>query len=720
MSQRIAQRWPDFLLPAGIIACLMVIFVPLPPGLMDILLATNIAVAVVLLLTTVYVRSPLELSVFPSLLLMTTLARLALNVGTTRLILTRGATEGDLAAGHVIQSFSQFVTGDSLTVGLVIFAIIIVIQFVVITKGATRISEVAARFTLDGLPGRQMAIDADLNAGIIDNAEAQRRREDTLAHAEFYGTMDGASKFVRGDAIAGVVITVINILGGLAIGMGNSMSLTDAATTFTQLTIGDGLVSQVPALLISMAAGLLVTRSTRQTDLPRESMRQVFARPIVLVITALFLGLMVLTDLPKIPLLMIAMACLGGAYLLFQNQPAPAADDPEPAETPAQDNGIENLLSNDGIELQLGVGLLRLATMPGDNLLSRVTSVRKSVAHEMGIVLPKVFVRDNMNLEANQFRIMLHGRMIDHGRVQPDFCLAIDSGNATQPLADGLLKGIADEHLAEGPAFWISPEGIESATESGYEVETSVEVLLRQLHLAATDHADQLLTRDATRQLLDGIRKTSPTVVEELIPDLMSVSQVQQVLKGLVHEGISIRPLNLILETLGDQVEMFRAGQQFKRSDGTESGKQRGGVPWQLTTWHLIEQSRIRLANHIGAGLSQDDGQPVSVVTISEELEHRIACAWDREQGELRVNLPKVVTRSLAVAINDAAEQMVIAGLRPIAMVDQAIRPVMVEILRDNPTPIFVLGSREAESAEIHVVGEIKTENVQNVANAAA
>ena len=295
---KFAQRWPDFLLPVGMIACLMVIFVPLPAGVMDVLLAANISVAVVLLLATVYVRSPLELSLFPSLLLVTTLARLALNVGTTRLILTRGATDGELAAGSVIQAFSQFVTGDSLAVGVVIFAIIIVIQFVVITRGATRISEVAARFTLDGLPGRQMAIDADLNAGVIDAETAQRLRGETLAQADFYGTMDGASKFVRGDAIAGVVITLINIAGGLFVGLSHSMGIGDAVPTFTRLTIGDGLASQIPALLISLAAGLLVTRSGQQSDLPRESIQQVFGRPGVLVITAIFLGLMVLTDLP--------------------------------------------------------------------------------------------------------------------------------------------------------------------------------------------------------------------------------------------------------------------------------------------------------------------------------------------------------------------------------------------------------------------------------------
>ncbi|MDC3224837.1 FHIPEP family type III secretion protein, partial [Mariniblastus sp.] len=380
-----AKRLPDLLLPIGIILCLMVIFVPLPPGIMDLLLAANITVAVMLLLSTVYVKTPLELSVFPSLLLGTTLARLALNVATTRLILTQGAVEGDSAAGGVIQSFSQFVTGDNLAVGIVIFSIIVVIQFVVITKGATRISEVSARFALDGLPGRQMAIDADLNAGLIDSQKAQALRAEVVDHADFYGAMDGASKFVRGDAIAGVIITLINIAGGLAIGLSSSMSIGEAATTFTQLTIGDGLASQVPALLISLAAGLLVTRSSRKTNLPRESVNQVFARPIVLIITAVFLGLMILTDLPKIPLMVISLGCLGAAYSISRNQKQTAEkairSTPVPAAPRATEATIDKLLSNDILEMELGVGLIKLAdSRQGGQLLAGVTQVRKEIA----------------------------------------------------------------------------------------------------------------------------------------------------------------------------------------------------------------------------------------------------------------------------------------------------------------------------------------------------
>ena len=677
----------------------MVIFVPLPAAIMDVLLAANLSLAVIILLSTVYVRSPLEFSVFPSLLLITTLARLALNIGTTRLILTRGAADGDLAAGSVIQSFASFVTGDSLIVGLVIFSIIVVIQFVVITKGASRISEVAARFTLDGLPGRQMAIDADLNAGVIDNLEAQRRREETIAHADFYGTMDGASKFVRGDAIAGIVITLINIVGGLIVGIAHSMAVPEAAATFTTLTIGDGLVSQLPALLISLAAALLVTRSTRQSDLPRESMDQVFARPIVLVVTGVFLALMVLTELPKVPLLVLACSCLGGAYLTFQRNQAGTTeprDEPQPPQKPVSDEqDISQLLSDEFVEMQLGVGLIRLANRKlNGTLMARVGEVRQQVASKIGVIVPKVTVRDNMNLAANQFRILIHGRTVEQGHVEPDFCLAVDAGNATQPLPDGVVKGLAEDHIAEGPAYWIDASSIQSAATAGYLVRSSTDVLILQLELCAIENAAQLLSRDATHQLIDSVRRSSPTLVDEVFPKVLSLAQIQQVLKSLVNEGVSIRPLALILETLGDHATTG------------------------LKTWQLVEEVRIRLAHHICADLSNKTGN-ISAVTISESLQHRLACAWDPAMPQQFANLPRVVASSLTDAIEDAAEQMVISGLSPVVVIDQAIRPLLVHLLQNLNTTVTVLGSREAEAGDIQSIGEIKLENLATIADAA-
>ena len=695
-----AKRLPDLLLPIGIILCLMVIFVPLPPGIMDLLLSANITVAVMLLLSTVYVKSPLELSVFPSLLLGTTLARLALNVATTRLILTQGATEGDSAAGGVIQSFSQFVTGDNLAVGIVIFSIIVVIQFVVITKGATRISEVSARFALDGLPGRQMAIDADLNAGLIDGRQAQALRAEVVDHADFYGAMDGASKFVRGDAIAGVIITLINITGGLAIGLSSSMSIGTATTTFTKLTIGDGLASQVPALLISLAAGLLVTRSSRKTDLPRESVNQVFARPIVLIITAVFLGLMILTDLPKIPLMVISLGCLGAAYSISRSKKQTAKtainSSPVPATPRATEATIDKLLSNDILEMELGVGLIKLAdARQGGQLLSSVTQVRKEIAAELGVILPKTRIRDNLEIGPNEFRIRIQGNIVQRGEIQPDHSLAIDDGRATGPLGEGVVRGFADEQLSSSPAYWIDADAAEESKGLGYHVLNATEVLATLLKSISIENASYLLTRDATKQLVDEIAKSSPALVSELIPDVMSLAKVQQVLKGLISEGISIRPLPLILETLSDHASDIN------------------------NRWDLTEKVRAQLSRHIVSKLTQESGDSIQVFTISTEIEKQIATAWHRENDEIRINLPREIIENLAGAIQNAAHKMRESGMKPIALVDQSIRPVIAELAFDNASNMFVLGRQEALGADVEIVGEISADELHTVAQAA-
>jgi flagellar biosynthesis protein FlhA len=425
-------------------------------------------VAVIVLLTTLAVKTPLEFSIFPSLLLVTTLGRLVLNVASTRLILTAAPTGQLDAAGQVIRAFGEFVTGNHTVVGLVIFSIIVVIQFVVITKGAGRISEVAARFTLDGMPGRQMAIDADLNAGLIDNREAQRRRQEILEHADFYGAMDGASKFVRGDAVAGLVITLINIVGGLFVGVVQSgMSLTAAAGLFTKLTIGDGLVAQTPALLISLAAGLLVTRSSQSVDLPREFLRQLFSRPQVLAVAAGFLGLLVLTRLPAVPLLTIGAGCAGLAYFLRRaaaNPPAPEKAEPTADEPPkAAEKRIEDYLAVDPLELEIGVGLIRLADPKrGGDLLNQITEIRRRLAAELGVVLPKVRIRDNLRLERRNYRIKVAGNPVAEGCVRPDKLLALASDEDGPPLSGEP----ACEPASGRSGVWIDPEQCEQARSS--------------------------------------------------------------------------------------------------------------------------------------------------------------------------------------------------------------------------------------------------------------
>lgn len=457
-NKSLSSRAVDFVLPLGLITAVLVILVPLPAALLDVFLAVNISVSVIMLLTTIYVRTPLEFSVFPSLLLATTLGRLVLNVATTRLILTRAGTHGLNAAGDVVRSFGEFVAGDKIVVGVVIFTIIVLIQFIVITKGATRISEVAARFALDGMPGRQMAIDADLNAGTIDEKEAQRRRAEITAQADFFGAMDGASKFVRGDAIAGIVITLVNIIGGLLIGVFESgMTIGEAAHVFTKLTIGDGLVSQVPAFLISLAAGLLTTRSSTDSSLPQEFVGQLLARPQALIITGGFLGMLVFTSLPKVPLLSIAAACVGFALVTQrkQKEAKKVADVAQAvAEKKPKDERIEDLLTVDPMEIEIGVGLIRLADPKrGGDLLDRVQRVRQNVAVEQGIVMPKVRIRDNMRLEQNSYRIKIADAPVADGQVYPSLLLAIDSGVTT-----GKVEGIETKEPAFGTrAIWIEP-----------------------------------------------------------------------------------------------------------------------------------------------------------------------------------------------------------------------------------------------------------------------
>ena len=685
------SRWPELLLPIGIVACLLVIFVPLPPGIMDVLLAGNISLAVIILLTTLYVRRPIELSVFPSLLLATTLARLALNIGTTRLILTHGATEGDQAAGSVIQSFGEFIAGDQIAIGLVIFSIIVIIQFVVITKGATRISEVAARFALDGMPGRQMAIDADLNAGTIDSETARIRREEISTNADFYGSMDGASKFVRGDAIAGILITLVNIVGGLVVGLMAGMTLSEAAGVFTKLTIGDGLVSQLPALLISMAAAMLVTRGTRSTNLPKESLKQLFSQPAVLAITAGFLLVMVFTELPKIPLLILATGCLVVARLVAkQNKMEKTAATDAKQRNTASEITITKLLGNDVLEMELGIELIRLADpKQGGDLLPCVTAVRKQLAQDLGVILPKIRIRDNLQLPPQQYRILVQGNPVEIGTIYADYLFALDQGNASAPISGA----IATEATEEGQGFWIDPDAIDAAKNSGYRVLRPTQAVVERLSQAAFKQAPRLLTRDAVSDLIDETRASSPTVVEELVPGVLKVHEIQKVLKQLVAERVSIRPMGLILEALADCANH------------------------STRTHDLIESVRQRIGPQITASLLGPNDS-VSAITISEELQLRIEACQQFHNDEIRLVLSNDTVQALADALNRGVESLLAQGLKPVILVNQSIRAAVYQIIAVNEIEIFVLGTDEVPSGVVEIIGEITSEQLTMLAAA--
>jgi len=679
------NRAQDLILPVAIIASVLVIMVPLPAALMDVLLAANITVAVLVLLTTIYVRTPLEFSVFPSLLLATTLARLVLNVATTRLVLTRAGVDGVNAAGHVVASFADFVAGDKIVVGIIIFVIIVVIQFVVITKGATRISEVAARFALDGMPGKQMAIDADLNAGIIDEREAQSRRAEITRQADFYGAMDGASKFVRGDAIAGIIITVINIVGGLIIGMAEyGMPLAEAGKVFTHLTIGDGLVSQVPAFLISLAAGLLVTRSTQRSNMPREFLQQIFARPQALAVTGGFLAILVFTSLPRVPLLTLGAACLGLARMMTRRESQQLASAAEQAEREKNakkpEERVEDYLTVDPMEVELGVGLIRLADPNrGGDLLDRVQRVRQNVAGEIGILMPKVRIRDNMRLDANRYQIKIADIPVAQGEIEPTLLLAIESGVTTAKI-----DGIATKDPAFGSdAKWINPGLADQAEMYGYTVVEPGAVLATHLTEVCRRQADEVLTRDATKHLIDELKTTSPAVVNELIPSVMTLAEVQAILHLLLREQISIRQLGVILETLGDH------------------------APRSKDPILLAEYVRHRLARQICTRYRNAEGE-LFVVACDPALEDKIRAGFEHSERGLFIRMAPQSVESVCRAVGDQVTKLTARGHSAIVLVSPQIRAAFKRITENHLPNLIVLSFNEVtRDTKIVTVGMV-------------
>ena len=680
-----ASRFLDLVLPVGIIACLMVILVPLPPGILDILLAANITIAVIVLLTTIQVKTPLEFGIFPTLLLATVLGRVVLNIATTRLILSRGASDNAAAAGGVIQSFGEFVAGNQIAVGIVIFAIIVIVQFIVITKGATRISEVTARFTLDGMPGRQMAIDADLNAGIIDAEQAGQRREQLQEQADFYGAMDGASKFVRGDAIAGILITFINIVGGLAIGLAAGMSLAEASETFTKLTIGDGLVTQIPGLLISLAAGILISRSTRETNLPSEFVSQLFSRPQVLLIAGAFAILLIFTQLPTIPLLVVGGGCIAIAVLTPKPEPEAEAK-PVNVESVEQqrEQKINRNLAVDPIEIELGVNLIELAR--GGVLLTKITAAREAMASELGIILPKVRVRDNLQLQPNQFQIRINHLPVCQGAVELNRILLVKK---TPAAADPI--GIAGSWHSGFGAFWVE-ENSTSMRAREYDRLSPADVVIESLKHQSRTRAAEILTRQSTAYLIDQLRESHPATVDELIPDVMRIGQVQQVLQRLLMENVSIRPLNTILEGLADWATTI--------SD-----------PLSLT-----EAVRSRLTPWITASLQSADGV-IRVIDLDPAaltwLEARVAA---REEGrflQLEISEREKIQSFFRQHASHAGSPE-----NPLAIrVSRTLRAALLPLLDPQTVDVAIVAPNEiSQDAKIETIAILRMSDVHYVA----
>jgi flagellar biosynthesis protein FlhA len=550
------SRSAHLIAPAGVMLVLLVMVVPVPAALLDLLISTNLAISLVILVTATYILRPTELSVFPSLLLLTTLYRLSLNVASTRRILL--STEGTESAGRVIEAFGQFVVGGNYVVGVVVFLVLISIQYIVINHGAVRISEVTARFTLDAMPGKQMAIDADLNAGIITEKEAQDRRADITREAEFYGAMDGAIRFTQRDAVASIIITLINIIAGFVIGVvDHGLSLGDAARTYTVLTIGDGLVSAIPSLLVSVAGAIVTTRSSARGTLGQDVSGQLLLNPRPLVFGGgALLSLAVVPGLANIAFFGVSAVFGLGAYLAYRKTQQPAAR-PTEALPPADRAGerLEDLIRVDPLGLEIGFGLIPLMDeSQGGELLPRLRSLRKQIASELGFIVPQIHIVDNLKLDAREYVFLLRGADVARGKLQPGSYLALDAGGAREPLG-----GTPTKEPAFGlPAWWISSQERERAQALGYTVVDPATVLATHAGEIIRRHGWELVGRQETRALLDVVAETHPKLVEDLVPKLLSLGEVHRVLQNLLRERVSVRDLPAVLDALGNRVTTSR------------------------------------------------------------------------------------------------------------------------------------------------------------------
>jgi flagellar biosynthesis protein FlhA len=701
-------RLAGVVLPATLIGAILVFIVPLPSALLDVLLSANITLSVLVLLTVLSIRRPQDFSAFPTILLATTLLRLVLNVASTRLILSHGGTARMEAAGGVIRAFGEFVAGDQVLVGIVLFVILIVIQFTVITKGATRISEVAARFMLDGLPGRQMAIDADLHAGLIDQAEAARRRDAVYHQADFFGAMDGAGKFVRGDAIAGVFITLVNILGGLIMGvLIQGMPLSEAVGVFTKLTIGDGLVTQVPAFLTALATGLIVTRSTASTDLSHDVSRQLLGRPGVLTSAAIFLALLLMTPLPKLPLFAIASLLGLGALLLRRPvlasgveaanpdvtpapDPSPTTSAPASARPPILQSGpelpsdrIDELLQIEPLELEIGYRLIGLAeSTRGGDLLDRIRAVRQRVTRELGLIVPHVRIRDEVALGPHQYRVKIRGAVVGQGTAYAGRLLAVPPFGIVQ-RPDG-RDGI--EPVSGQRAVWIHTDGREVAELAGCRILEASVVIAGHFGEIVLQHADELITHEQVRKLLDHARGASPALVDEVVPGLLRPGEIRRVLQNLVRERVSIRDIEAILEALTEH-----------------AGKTRDV---DLLTEHV----RRALGRQITQPYRAADGR-LRAVALSSRLDAHLASASRLDEARPAFALGAELARRIVRAVALAVSPLVEAGHAPVVITGDDARSVLKDLTRADLPRLVVLAQHEIpRDTPVELVGTVEVE----------
>lgn len=676
LSPQSIIKHPDILLSLGVVSIIMVMLLPLPRFLLDLLLAFNITVSVIILLVGLQVRRPIEFSAFPSILLMVTLLRLSLNIASTRLILLHG-NEGAGAAGEVIRAFGNFVVGGNYTVGLVIFAILVIINFVVVTKGAGRVAEVAARFTLDAMPGKQMSIDADLNAGLINETEARRRRREIAEEADFYGSMDGASKFVRGDATAAVIIVFVNIVGGLTIGvLQQGMSPGLAAQTYTLLTVGEGLVAQIPALIVSTAAGIIVTRAASDGDLGFDIMRQVLISPKAVGTAAgILLTLGLIPGLPHLAFLGLGGAAAWLAYRLsHQNDQVASPASAPAAEAKAKadaDEASSHVAPLDLMEVQVGYGLIGLVEgTHGTALLERIKGLRKQFAETMGFLLPPIHIRDNLQLRPNEYAVMLKGVELSKSEVLPAHVLAIDPGTAQR----GVIQGVATKEPAFGlPALWVPEAMREQAQMAGYTVVDASSAIATHLSEIIKRHGHELLGRQEVQALLDETAKAHPRLVEELIPTLLSLGAVVRILGNLLREGIPIRDLRSILEAIADHAMSTKDPEL------------------------LTEMARQALSRTITRQHQAPDGT-LPVITLDPRLDRSLnEQVAALPQGGM-LNLDPGTSQRLLAALKQAAERVAAQGQQPVVLCSPALRRHIRRLTDRILHTVPVLGLNEIDA----------------------
>ena len=669
----------DLLVVMGLFGTVLLMILQIHPFLLDGFLAISIALSLLILLAILYVKDPSEFTAFPTLLLFITLFRLSLNIASTRLILLDGY------AGHIIEAFGNFVVRGNYVVGLVIFLILVLINFIVITKGAGRIAEVAARFTLDAMPGKQMAIDAELNAGIINETEARTRRRKVEQEADFYGAMDGASKFVRGDAIAAILITLINVLGGFAIGiMQKGMTVSESLQRFTLLSIGDGLVSQIPALITSTAAGILVTRAAAKEELGKELTKQLLAYPRVLTILTVMLVIFALVPgLPMIPFVFLASISGFLAYNLKSQDRLPsdiitdtgtetaggAASATKAAGGRVGDK-LESLLSVDALQIELGYGLVSLAdARKGGDLLDRVTGVRKTFAQEMGVIVPPIRLRDNLQLDSNQYRFLLKGNPIAQGQLMPGHWLAMNATNSKT-----VLKGMPTvEPVFKLPATWIAEAERKHAEVSGYTVVDAASVLVTHLSETVKRNCADILSRQDVQNLLDNLKQTNPTVITELIPAQLNVGQVQRILQNLLAEGISIRNLAGILEKVSDHAAVTKNPDE------------------------LSEHARRSLGPQIVKPYQSQSGS-LQAITLDPRLEQQIAQGVRQSPTEVSLTMEPKLARHVVDTLSQRIQQLLTAGQPPIVMCAPQIRLAFRRFFETTFSDLTVLSYAEVPS----------------------